>query len=137
MLVLLLAACGAAPESEPRAELSVRNAWARPADSGATTAVYFVVHNASAIPDTMRGVASGDAEAAEMHVSTQQGGMMHMSPITSLQVPANDSVSFRPLGAHVMLMRVRRGLAAGDTVAITLSFESGQSLDVRAGVRRP
>jgi copper(I)-binding protein len=121
----------------PSAQLTVRDAWARPADSGATTAMYFLLQNAGRTADTLTGVSSTDAEDAQMHVSTQHDGMMHMSEVTALPVPAEDSVSFRPLGAHVMLMRVRNPLAAGDSVTATLSFVSGATLTVTAGVRQP
>lgn len=133
-----VAACGGTPDATPPAQiLSVRDAWARAADSGANTAVYFTLANEGTAADTLKDVASGDAELTEMHISTQHSGMMRMSRVTELPVPADDSVSFRPLGAHVMLMRVTRPLAEGDTVRTTLTFGSGQTLNVVAGVRRP
>ena len=134
--VVWVAACGS---DAPRLEqtLSVRDAWARAADSGASTAVYFVLANDGNASDTLTGVASGDAELTQMHISTQHGGMMHMSEVTALPVPAEDSVQFRPLGAHVMLLRVTKPLADGDSVDVTLSFVSGRTVPVRASVRRP
>jgi copper(I)-binding protein len=101
------------------------------------TAVYFTLANDAAAADTLMGVSSPDAEITEMHISTQRDGMMHMSPVTALPVPAMDSVSFRPLGAHVMLTGVVRPLTEGDSVTATLSFVSGATLTVRAGVRKP
>jgi hypothetical protein len=136
--VLAIAACGTAQEAPPPAEaLSVRAAWARAADSGANTAIYFTLANTGQIADTLREVTSAEAELTEMHVSTQHRGMMRMSRVTALPVPADDSVSFRPLGAHVMLTRVRRPLAEGDSVDAMLQFVSGRTLAVRAVVRRP
>jgi copper(I)-binding protein len=138
-VVLVLAACGekaAQPEPTPTG-LSVRGAWARAADSGAMTAVYFTLANDAATSDTLMAVSSPDASITEMHISTQRDGMMHMSPVTALPVPAMDSVSFRPLGAHVMLTGVVRPLTEGDSVTATLSFVSGATLTVRAGVRKP
>jgi len=134
--VTVVASCGSdAPKIEET--LSVRGAWARAADSGASTAVYFVLANEGSASDTLTGVASGDAEVTQMHISTRHGSMMHMSEVTALPVPADDSVQFRPLGAHVMLLRVRKPLEEGDSVDVTLSFVSGRTLPVRAGVRRP
>lgn len=137
----LAAACGgAAQDAAPAASaptMQASGAWARPADSGAATAVYFVLENQGASADTVRGASSDAAEMAGLHISTQQGGMMHMTEVPTLPVPARDSVAFRPLGAHVMLMGLRRPLVAGDTVTVTLAFGSGTSLEVRAGVRTP
>lgn len=138
-LLIGAGACGwmlaDAPPSEPT--LSATGAWARAADSGATTAVYFVLNNTDSIADTVRMVTSADAEETGLHISTQHSGMMHMTAISTLPVPARDSVSFRPLGAHVMLTRLRRPLAAGDSVLIRVDFVSGDSLDIQAHVRQP
>ena len=136
---MALAACGekGADSGPASSGLSVRGAWARAADSGAMTAVYFTLANDARMSDTLTGVSSPDANLTEMHISTQRNGMMHMSPVTALPVPAMDSVSFRPLGAHVMLTGVVRPLTEGDSVTATLSFVSGATLTVRAGVRKP
>lgn len=138
-VVVALAACGekATDSAAAPTGLSVRGAWARAADSGAMTAVYFTLANDAAASDTLTGVSSPDAALTEMHISTQHDGMMHMSPVTALPVPAQDSVSFRPLGAHVMLTGVVRPLTEGDSVTTTLTFVSGTTLTVRAGVRKP
>ncbi len=135
---LVGAAC--APKDAPAVlanPLDAREAWARPADSGAMSAVYFTLGNSGNVADTLTGVESTIAERTEMHVSTQHSGTMHMSPVTSLPVPADDSVMFRPLGAHVMLTNLQRPLAPGDSLTITLRFQSGRSVEVRAGVRQP
>lgn len=134
----LVLACGTQQDAPPPGSiLSVHDAWARSADSGAMTAVYFTLANAGTVSDTLSGVSSPDAEVSAMHISTQHGGMMHMDPVTSLPVPAVDSVMFRPLGAHVMLTRVRKPLVAGDSVSLQLTFVSGRTVGVRAGVRQP
>ncbi len=140
LLVAAIVGAACAPKDATVAAnsaLQTREAWARVADSGATTAVYFTLGNASTVPDTLVGVSSTIAEHADMHISTQHNRMMHMTPVTSLPVPADDSVSFRPLGAHVMLTGLRRPLAAGDSITISLRFVSGVTLNVQANVRQP
>jgi periplasmic copper chaperone A len=138
-----VAACGAAASDSPRSReaadptLFATGAWARAADSAGSTAVYFVLENRATVADTVRGASSEIAESAGLHVSTQHSGMMHMTSVPALPLPANDSVSFRPLGAHVMLLGLRRALFADDTVVVLLSFGSGRTLEVRAGVRAP
>ena len=139
-VIPLAGACGTASPDMPAAKpstLSVSGAWARASDSGATTAVYFVLANSAAIADTIKATRSDAADSVGLHISMQHSGMMHMSELTALPVPANDSVSFRPLGAHVMLTGLRRPLAAGDSVDVWLDFVSGERLVVRAGVRTP
>ena len=146
---LTFAACGPAacgPAAEPRVELpppaptsqlAVTDAWARGADSGAMSSVYFTVANTGVVPDTLTGVRTDAAEGVGLHMSMEQNRMMSMAALRTLPVPAQDSVQFRPLGAHVMLTRLTRPLAEGDTVRMTLEFVSGKSIEVRAGVRKP
>jgi copper(I)-binding protein len=133
------AACGAtAADVPPRGPvLFASSAWARAADSGATTALYFTLENRDSLADTVNGVSAGVAETASLHVSMQHSGMMHMTPVRALPLPARDSVSFRPLGAHVMLTGLKRPLADGDTVYVTLQFTSGDTVAVSAHVRKP
>ena len=142
----VMAACGpsaerpateAVPLPPPRAEMAVHEAWARSADSGAMTSVYFTLTNRATVSDTLQGAPSAAAEEVGLHMSMQHGNTMHMASVQSLPVPGEDSVLFAPLGAHVMLTRMTRAYAAGDTIALTLTFTSGQSLEVRAGVRQP
>lgn len=146
MALVALGACGpvekepaaeAAPPPPPRADLAVHDAWARAADSGATAAVYFTLTNRAAVTDTLQGATSVAAEEVGLHMSMQHGSTMHMAAVQSLPVPGEDSVLFAPLGAHLMLTRMTRTYASGDTIALRLTFVSGQSLEVRAGVRQP
>jgi copper(I)-binding protein len=137
-VALVAAACAKQEPATPPSYLEARSAWARPADSGATSAVYFILGNGGVESDTLIGVESSNlAEGTAMHVSTQHNRTMHMSPVTSLPVPGEDSVAFRPLGAHVMLTGLQRPLVPGDTINITLRFVSGRTVEVRAGVRQP
>lgn len=139
-----MAACGGQSEQEApavaapaQAVLSAQEAWARPADSGATAAVYFTLLNTAPVSDTLSGATSAVAEDVGLHMSMEHEGTMHMAALTSLPVPAEDSVSFAPLGAHVMLTRMTRAFGVGDTIPVTLTFVSGQTIAVRAGVRAP
>ena len=139
LALLLQLGCGTTESAAtiPPVELTVRGAWVRAADSGATAALYFALINEGTTADTLTGVTSADAESASLHISTQHGEMMHMSLVTTLPVPAQDSVLFRPLGAHVMLTGLKRPLIEGDSILATLVFASGRTAGVVADVRRP
>lgn len=144
LLATLLAACGPSAEPQlelppptPTSQLSVTEAWARTADSGAMTAVYLTVENTGMVPDTLTRVLSDAADEVGLHMSMEQNGTMNMAQLRTLPVPAEDSLLFRPLGAHVMLTRLKRRLVDGDTLSLTLEFVSGKSIEVRAVVRTP
>jgi copper(I)-binding protein len=130
-----VAVTGAAAVSA--ATMAVMDAWARPADSGATSAAYLVLANRGATADTVVGVVTEAAESAAVHQTMQHEGTMHMSAVSTLPIAAGAKVSLAPLGTHVMLLRLRRPLRAGDTVTFGLALASGDTLLVSAVTRAP
>jgi copper(I)-binding protein len=72
-----------------------------------------------------------------LHASVLEGEMMRMRPVVGIALPSGGRLELRPMGTHVMLLRLRDPLVPGDTVQITFDFASGRSVDVRAGVRTP
>ena len=154
-LFLMSVACGGADQATPEggtasasdtaAPVSATTAtgltavepWARPADAGKNTAVYLRLENALPEGDSLVGVRSEAAERTELHESVMEGEMMRMRPVVGFALPSGGRLELRPMGAHVMLLRVRDPLVPGDTVEVTFDFASGRSLAVRAGVRTP
>lgn len=99
--------------------------------------MYLTVVNATTTRDSVTGVSTILAESASLHESVQQGGMMHMQAVSALVIPAGDTVRLAPLGTHVMVMRLTRALAVGDTLPLVLTLGAGTPVDVRAVVRAP
>ena len=61
-----------------------------------------------------------------------------MRPLADgLDIPANESVTLEPGGFHLMLMDLQESLVAGETVSLTLTFESGKEITVDAEIRLP
>ena len=50
--------------------------------------------------------------------------------------PANQPIIMKPGGYHVMLMGLVKPLNPGETVEVTLSFESGETLTVDVPVKQ-
>jgi periplasmic copper chaperone A len=119
----------------PRVE--VRHSWARIADSGATSGAYMEIDNNDTVPITLVGVGTSDAKAAEVHETMQHDGMAHMMPRTELLIPAGDIVKMAPGGLHVMLIDLRRALAVGDSVRLSLRFSDSTSVAVTIPVKTP
>jgi len=117
--------------------INIVEPWARPADAGKNTAVYVRLENALPEGDSLTGVRSAAAERAELHASVLEGETMRMRPVVGIALPSGGRLELRPMGTHVMLLRLRDPLVPGDTVQITFDFASGRSVDVRAGVRTP
>lgn len=148
-LLLLCGACVGSEQATAEAGSAVEAAiassigitavepWARPADAGKHTAVYVQLENGRSEGDSLTGVRSEAAERAELHESVMEGEVMRMRPVVGFALPSGGRLELRPMGAHVMLLRLRDPLVAGDTVEVTFDFASGRSLAVRAGVRTP
>ncbi len=128
---LLLAACGGS------APLGVREIWARPAESGQNSAIYFTIENPGP-EDVLLGVSSDVAEAVEMHRSMMDdNGAMTMQQQTEVSIPAKGTLEFKPGGYHVMLINLKQSLAAGDTFRAVLHFQNAGDIPVEVTVQQP
>lgn len=107
----------------------------RPAELGASSAVYFTLRNPS--PDTLvlLGTEIDVAATAGIHQSNNHDGMASMHPVDSVVVLPRDSVRFAARGLHVMATRVHAALVAGDTVVMRLRFRGTRVDTVRVPVR--
>jgi copper(I)-binding protein len=109
------------------------HARATPPGARAATA-YFTVENRGAEADRLIGVRSPVAAVAEMHTMSMDGNVMRMRSVRSVDIPARGKVAFAPGGLHVMLIDLKRPLAAGERIPLTLTFERGGALDVSVSV---
>lgn len=147
MLTGSLVACGGT------SSIAVREAWTRPAKaaqgSGAGTAqnpmgammggsnsvVYLTIANTGDGADKLTGVQSAVAGAVEMHQMEINGNVATMRQVKAIVIPKRGEVRLDPSGYHLILVNVRRDLAAGDTVDLTLIFEHAGPVQVSAQVR--
>jgi copper(I)-binding protein len=63
-------------------------------------------------------------------------GKMTMHRADSVTVPADGEVALKSGGTHLMLMKLRRELQAGDDVTLVLRFADGTVKRVVAPVRK-
>ncbi len=128
------ASTGDAPRAGP---LRVRDAWARPADSGTTAGAYLTLQNADTTSHAITAITSPDAEAAELHATTQHDGMAHMVAQPTMVIPRDSTLVMAPGGLHVMLHATTRALVAGDTLRLMLTLDGGNVVPVAVPVRAP
>ncbi len=132
--VLWLTACGGS--SGTASAITVSDAWVNGSImSGMPSAAYFVVQNNGAAEDKLLSVEGDIAKTIQMHETKDSGGMMSMSPVANVPIPAGGKVEFKPGGYHVMLMDLTRELKTGDKVQLTLNFEKAGKVPVTADVR--
>jgi copper(I)-binding protein len=129
-LTLTAAQCGAAPQATT-AEIKVMEPYARAGLPNG--AVFMQVMNQGDKDDALLSAQTDVAKAVELHESKiDENGVMKMSPVPNIPVPAGGSATLKPGGLHVMLMGLQKELAVGDKFTLTLTFkEAGpQTIDV-------
>lgn len=137
---VLVGSAAPAGVAAPRAGVpTVTGAWARAtAPVARDGAAYFTIRGGSSA-DSLTGVRVDRlvAMSATLHKSAlDSGGMMSMSPVKAVPVPAGKTVAFKPGGYHVMLMGLRAQLKVGATFQLTLVFARAGAKSVVATVRR-
>ena len=129
-LTLLSAICAGA------GEISVTNPWIREAPPVAKMlAAYMTISNNSNHRVHLESAASIDFEMVEIHRTVTQEGMSHMMKQSSLQLEGGGNVTLEPGGYHLMLIKPKQFLKAGDKVKLQLNFDNGEAVDVTAVVR--
>jgi hypothetical protein len=136
--LLLLAALWALSGPVARADgLAARDAWVALAPPGmAMHAAYLTLDNAGSPARTLVAVEAEGYGAASLHETrTTAEGVMAMTAVEALSVPAGGAVAMRPGGLHLMLEGPDGPRAEGDVVALVLGFADGATLAVEAVVR--
>ncbi len=116
--------------------LMVDDAWVREAPPGAKAlAGYMKLHNHA---DKERVLVSADSPAfgrVMLHKTVFEGEMSKMVHQHMITIPAKGMVSFEPNSYHLMMMKPKQALKAGDKVSVTLSFKNGDTQEVTHEVR--
>lgn len=132
--MILLSASGCAAPTE----LSIEDAWARPAFKGDNSAAYMVIKNMTEQGDGLIGASSDAANVTEIHLSKMDAeGIMSMEKQDLIGVPAGETVKLEQGGLHVMLMNLVRDLNVGDKFELTLEFQRSGDVSIEVEVKQP
>jgi copper(I)-binding protein len=102
------------------------------------TAAYLVIVNHEAAPVTLSAESSPIAESVALHETMQMSGMVHMLPLEAPQsIGAGDSLVLKQGAKHLMVLGLKRRLAAGDSLPLVLTFSDGRIVHAAAAVRAP
>ena len=131
--VVLTAACATAQTPA----VTVRDAWVREPMGGRTmTGAFAVVENAGATPKAIVAASSDISDKVELHEMKNENGMMRMSPVKKMDVPAKGTLELKPGSFHVMLFDVKRKIADGEKISLTFTFDDGSKVTTEAQVRK-
>jgi len=140
LAAVLLAGCDD-PNAPVEPRLEIVEAWAHTAvmaDTGnATSAAYMTIRNSGKTPDRLIGAASDFAEFVELHTTEERNGVMMMAPVKAVDVPARGEVVLKPGGLHVMFIKIKHSLKAGDKIKLTLEFEKSGTMELEITAREP
>ncbi|MBI5958857.1 MAG: copper chaperone PCu(A)C [Chloroflexi bacterium] len=149
VLITTLSACYKKEDKDDKkGELVIKDAWVRAtipigdtegADSGMgrVSGAFMMIENSTDQAERLIRVEipTEIASVVEIHETTMMGDVMQMRPVEGIDVPAGGSAELKPGSFHVMLLGVQKDLNPGDTVSLTLVFESGKTLTVDAAVK--
>ncbi len=114
-------------------DIMVKDAYARSATPASKTgAAFFEIVNHGDTDDRLVSVASDVAPRVELHTHKDMGdGVMKMMEVEEgFVIPAGGMHVLARGGDHVMFMGLPKGLADGETVSVTLTFEHAGDITV-------
>ena len=132
---------GATPtpmNSQSSGSITISGYWARMAlQVGGVSAAYMEIRSAEQA-DTLVRAESPVAKVVELHETTMREGLMAMSPVAKMTVPAKGEVLvLKPAGLHLMLIDLKSPLKAGDVFGLDLYFDRTGKITLNVPVLAP
>jgi len=125
------------PAAEPAppkpVPITITGAWARATAPGQTEGAAYVTLSSPG-GDRLVGVDTDAAGMAMLHIALKKNNVEEMRDLDALNLPAGKTVHLAPGGVHIMLMDLKSGLKAGDTVKLSLSFAHAGRRDITVPV---
>ncbi|MDP3516191.1 MAG: copper chaperone PCu(A)C [Pseudohongiella sp.] len=116
-------------------QFTFTDAWVRATPPGAITAAAYVDIRNLGNDDVLLAARSDKARHVEIHTTQEQSGMMRMSRLDTLPVPADSVVQLASGGHHLMFIDIPATFVPGESVIVTLVFEKAGARDVLFTVR--
>ena len=101
----------------------VSKAWVRPTVAGQAVAAAYMDITARESARLI-AVRSPISPSVQIHSMQMDGDIMRMREVPSLDLPKNRAVSLKPGGYHLMLMKLKKPIQAGDKIPLTLIVET-------------
>ena len=117
--------------------VTARGAWIREAPPmSQALAGYMSLENRSSEGYTLVGASSAEFGYVMLHETEIRDGVARMVHRAEVTIAVGDVAVFAPGGLHLMLMKPRRALKAGDRVSVDLLFAGGRHLTADFEVRQ-
>ncbi|MFG2561590.1 copper chaperone PCu(A)C [Streptomyces sp. NPDC048496] len=116
------------PTRAAAAPVTVKDPWAKAADSG-MTAVFGTLINTTGAQLTVVSAASTVSKKTELHEVADVDGKPVMRPKDGgFVIPAKGSHQLQPGADHLMLMGLTEAVKPGDEITVTLTLKDGRTL---------
>lgn len=122
--------------SQQATELKVSDQWMRPGAKVMGTALYFVVENQSDVPDTLYKITSDVSNMIQLHETYTIDDMMGMREVGKYVIGPESSLELKPGGYHIMVMKLKRDIKAGDEAEFVLHFKLTGDVSVTAEAKK-
>lgn len=118
-----------APAADPALRVSVP--WARATSPQAVAGGAFAILINDGEDDALLGATSAVAETVELHTHLKdERGILRMTEVERIPVPAHQTTTMQPGGFHFMLMGLTRQLRPGTSFPLTCRFARAGSITV-------
>ena len=134
LLAVILTGCSEDESAAP--DITVSEALIRTPPQGRDiTAGYAILTNAGGA-DRLIGAFTEAADRVEIHQNSMADGVMRMRRVEAVDIPARGEARLEQGGYHLMIFGLE-AVEAGDTVFVTLDFETAEDETVEFTVGQP
>ncbi|MCH4295741.1 MULTISPECIES: copper chaperone PCu(A)C [Shewanella] len=118
------------------AEIIVKDGFVRamPPASPNTAAYFTLINHGEA--NELVAVSTPVAREAQLHTLVTENDVVKMRQVTGFPVDAHGTLALGEQGDHVMLLGLKAPLAEGETVALELTFKSGETVEISLPVSK-
>lgn len=116
--------------------IEISNAWVRATPPNAlNSAVYMVLKNSGKGEEMLLAASSPAAEQIGFHTVIFRDGMVAMTPVESIPIPAGGTTELKPGGNHMMMSGLKISLKKGSEVKVTLVFKHAREITVSVPIK--
>jgi periplasmic copper chaperone A len=119
LLLIFFAGCSAKEDEVP---IRMVDPWVRATVAGQnSTAGYIEFHSSKAVK--LIKVTSPQAGSVQIHTMSHDNGIMRMSELPALEIPADKTIKLEPNNMHFMILDLKAPLNADDDITLSFTFE--------------
>ncbi|XDZ52042.1 copper chaperone PCu(A)C [Neisseriaceae bacterium CLB008] len=132
----LLLALGVMSGAQAASVIEVGQAWSRmTAPSVPMGAIFVELKNTGDADDVLVSATTARSPQVELHTTIDDNGVMRMREVAGgIALPKGQTVSLKPGGYHIMLMKLPKPLVLNDEYQVTLKFKQAPSQTVNVKV---